>query len=114
MKNPANPGEARTFDFRAPRFCASFHFFLEVHTPPTRYDAVCVDIGMDGLAADLTQTLDPTTRVMLWLLFPGETVPVRIQATVEYRREKRHGFNFLYSSPAQRASVEAFIQSLQG
>jgi hypothetical protein len=114
MKNPANPGEVRTFDFRAPRFCTSFHFFVEVDAAHTRYDAVCADIGADGLAADLAQNIDPTTQVTLWLLFPGETVPARIQATVEYRREKRHGFNFLYSSPAERASVEAFIQSIQG
>lgn len=114
MTNSSNPEDIRTFDFRVPRFPAGFHFFVEVNASRARQDAVCVDIGIDGMAADLSQNLEPTTQVTLWLLFAGETVPARIQASVEYRRNQRHGFKFLYSSPLERAAVETFIQSIQG
>ena len=113
MKPSPNPDEVRAFDFRAPRFRVSFHFFVEVTALRNRCDAVCADIGGDGLAADLAQSLEPGTQVTLWLLFPGESVPARITATVGYRRGKRHGFNFQYSAPAERAAIESFIRSLQ-
>jgi hypothetical protein len=114
MNEALNPNAARAYGFRAPRFDINFHFFLEVNATRGRFDAVSTDIGVDGLAADLTESIDPDTQVTLWLLFPGATVPLRLQALVEYRRLRRHGFNFLYSSPDERASVEAFVRTIQG
>jgi len=49
----------------------------------------------------------------MWLLFPGGTTPVQIKAVVEYRRERLHGFNFLYSTMDEREQVKAFIQMIR-
>lgn len=112
MPDDSNRDAVRTFGFRAPRFSVNFNFSFEVMPSRERYEAVCSDISEDGLAADLLQKLTVKTRVTMWLLFPGSTIPVQIQASVEYRHDRRHGFNFLYSSVDERAQVQAYIRSL--
>ncbi len=114
MADPTNSREVRAFGFRSPRFPVNFNFSLEVLPSGERLEAVCTDISEDGLAADLLQKLSVATQVTMWLLFPGSSIPVRIKASVEYRHDRRHGFNFLYSSHDERAQVRAYVQSVTG
>jgi len=114
MPDISNSGDIRTFGFRSPRFSVNFNFSLEVVPSGERCEAVCTDISEDGLAADLLQKLPVKTQVTMWLLFPGGTAPLRIEASVEYRHDRKHGFNFLYSSLEERAQVQAFIRSISG
>jgi hypothetical protein len=108
-----NPVDIRPFGFRAPRFPTSFSFSVELTSSRERVQALCVNISEDGLAAELLQKLAPKTPVTLWLLFPAGTVPLRLQASVEYRQDKQHGFVFRYSSAQQQEQVQAFIQSIR-
>jgi hypothetical protein len=113
MKAEGPVGAVRAFGFRAPRFHTNFNFTLEVKATRERHEALCTDISEDGLAAELLLKLPPKTEVTMWLLFPGGVLPLQIQASVEYRRERRHGFNFLYSTMDERAQVKTFIQSIR-
>lgn len=113
MNDERKSAEVRDFGFRVPRFRTNFNFSLQVNSTREQHEASCTDISEEGLAADLLQSLAPETRVTLWLLFPGSVAPVQIQAYVEYRQERRHGFNFLYTSMEERSQVQAFIQSVR-
>jgi hypothetical protein len=113
MKADGNTATVRAFGFRAPRFRTNFNFSLEIKATRERHEALCTNISEDGLAVELLLKLPPKTEVTMWLLFPGGTLPVQIQASVEYRRERLHGFNFLYASMDERAQVKTFIQSLR-
>jgi len=103
----------REFGFRAPRFKTNFNFSIEITATRERHEALCSNISEDGLAAELLLKLPTKTEVTMWLLFPGGTTPVQIKAVVEYRRERMHGFNFLYSTMDEREQVRAFIQMLR-
>ena len=103
----------REFGFRAPRFKTNFNFSLEIAATRERHEALCTNLSEDGLAAELLLKLPTKTEVTMWLLFPGGTTPVQIKAVVEYRRERMHGFNFLYSTMDERAQVKAFIQMIR-
>jgi len=114
MKNDGTAAaRVREFGFRAPRFKTNFNFSIEISATRERHEALCSNISEDGLAAELLLKLPAKTEVMMWLLFPGGTTPVQIKAVVEYRRERIHGFNFLYSTMDERAQVKAFIQMLR-
>src|ERR671936_365188 len=97
----------RAFGFRAPRFKTNFNFSLEITETRERHEALCSNISEDGLAAELLLKLPVKTEVTMWLLFPGGTTPVQIKAVVEYRRERIHGFKFLYSTMGEREQVRA-------
>ena len=103
----------RAFGFRSPRFKTNFNFSLEINSTRERHEALCTNISEDGLAAELLLKIPPKTEVTLWLLFPGGVAPVQIQASVEYRRERLHGFNFLYATMDERTQVKAFIQLIR-
>jgi hypothetical protein len=105
--------EVRPFGFRAPRYATNFSFSLELAFSKERLPALCVNISEDGLAAELDQDLAPKAQVRLWLLFPGSGVPLRLQASVEYRNEHQHGFVFRYSSQEEQEQVQAFIQTIR-
>jgi hypothetical protein len=114
MKNDGTAAaRVREFGFRSPRFKTNFNFSVEITATRERHEALCTDISEDGLAAELLLKIPPKTEVTMWLLFPGGTTPVQIQASVEYRRERLHGFNFLYSTLDERAQVKAFIQMIR-
>lgn len=114
MKNDGTgTARVRAFGFRAPRFKTKFNFSLEITATRERHEALCSNISEDGLAAELLLKLPVKTEVTMWLLFPGGTTPVQIKGLVEYRRERMHGFNFLYSTMDERAQVTAFIQMLR-
>jgi len=112
MKTDENSGSIRPFGFRSPRVCANFGFYLEVIATGERCDGVCTDISEDGLAAELSRPLTPKTQVTMRLLFPGGTVPLQIQGSVEYSQDLRCGVNFLYSSQDERKQIQKFIQSV--
>lgn len=103
----------RAFGFRTPRFKTNFNFSLEINATHERHEALCINISEDGLAAELLLKMTPKTEVTMWLLFPGGVTPVQIQASVEYRRERLHGFNFLYSTMDERTQVKEFIQFIR-
>jgi hypothetical protein len=114
MKNDGiAAARVRDFGFRAPRFKTNFNFSIEISATRERHEALCSNISEDGLAAELLLKLPAKTEVTMWLLFPGGTTPVQIKAVVEYRRERMHGFNFLYSTMDEREQVRAFIQMLR-
>jgi len=113
MKNDGTAAaRVREFGFRAPRFKTNFNFSIEISATRERHEALCSNISEDGLAAELLLKLPPKTEVTMWLLFPGGITPVQIKGVVEYRRERVHGFNFLYSTLDERAQVKAFIQMI--
>ena len=112
MNENSNSTKVRSFGFRAPRFPVRFGFSLQVNATHEHQEALCSNISEEGLAADLRQVLAPKTEVTLWLMFPGSTTPVQIQACVEYRQERRHGFSFIYSSGEEHAQVLSYIHSL--
>lgn len=114
MKNDGTgAARVREFGFRSPRFKTNFNFSLEITATRERHEALCTNISEDGLAAELLLKIPPKTEVTMWLLFPGGVTPVQIRASVEYRRELMHGFNFLYSTMDERAQVKAFIQFIR-
>jgi hypothetical protein len=114
MKNDGTAAtRVRAFGFRAPRFKTNFNFSLEITATRERHEALCTNLSEDGLAAELLLKLPTKTEVTMWLLFPGGTTPVQIKAVVEYRRERLHGFNFLYSTIDEREQVKAFIQMIR-
>lgn len=114
MKNDGTgAARVREFGFRYPRFKTNFNFSLEITATRERHEALCTNISEDGLAAELLLKIPPKTEVTMWLLFPGGVTPVQIRASVEYRRERMHGFNFLYSTMDERAQVKAFIQFIR-
>jgi hypothetical protein len=112
MKADESGSSVRRFGFRAPRVSTNFSFSLEVIATGERYDAVCTDISEDGLAAELRPQLAPSTQVRMRMLLPGATLPLLIQASVEYSQDRRCGLNFLYSNLEERKQVQAFIQSI--
>jgi len=114
MKNDDTAAaRVRAFGFRAPRFKTNFDVSLEITATRERHEALCTNLSEDGLAAELLLKLPTKTEVTMWLLFPGGITPVQIKAVVEYRRERLHGFNFLYSTMDEREQVKAFIQMIR-
>jgi len=113
MTDKNDHGSVRPYGFRVPRYATNFAFILEVDSTHARHHALCTNISEEGLAAELNFRLAPGTQVTVWFPALGSDVPLRIQASVEYYRDKLHGLNFIYSSSQERMRVQALIQSVR-
>lgn len=105
--------EVKEFGYRVPRFSVDFQLLLQTTETPARVlEARCHDIGEDGLAAKLPESLSAGTRVTLMLSLPGKSTCLRVPAVVSHQDQGEHGFAFQFTSQHDREFVQKWLSSL--
>ena len=103
----------REFGYRKPRVCANFHLWLQTGGADARVlDARCRDLSEDGLAAELNEPLAVGTCVEFVFTLPNSPGSFHLKATVASQNDCVHGFNFIYSSQAERDFIDDYLVCL--
>lgn len=112
MKDENPKGVPRSFQYRPPRFAANFPVAISLEFGARRIGAKCCDISDTGLAVELVhEELQPGTEVSMLLTSPDSSVSLTLQARLEYRAARRHGFVFLFNSDHERHLVHLLVRA---
>jgi hypothetical protein len=103
----------REFGYRAPRFHANFYFLLQTEEPGSRLmEARCLDIGEEGMAAEISEPLSVGTKVIMILTLPGISTSLRIAGRVCNRHDHEHGLAFVFASQIERRNFKEYLSTL--
>jgi hypothetical protein len=102
------------FGYRTPRFCANFYFLLQTEGLDAHVmEARCIDIGDEGMAAQICEPLEIGTQVIVILTLPRSSTSLRVAARVCNRHDQDHGMVFLFSSQNERQDFREYLRALR-